>query len=121
METHVIKLADGTKLTAELNGNNYVVDKDVAKKITADNIATATIDDVAHAALVIDSVRVEDGKTWIVVHEQTQAEKDKAENESNMAASLAGLGDLGQIISDLTTSIADIGEKVSALEGKETK
>ena len=36
METHVIKLADGTKLTAELNGNNYVVDKDVAKKIAVD-------------------------------------------------------------------------------------
>lgn len=128
MEKHIIKLADGTELSAELNGNNYIVDGDVTAKLTAENIASATINGVTYTALILDVARIEDNKTWFIVHEQTQSEKDKVESKENMNVSLDGIGDLGQIVSDLTDYIAALGETISALdvrigalEGKEVK
>lgn len=56
-EKHIIKLADGTEYTADLNGNNYVIDKDVREHFTDTNIASATVDGISKGILILDSVR----------------------------------------------------------------
>lgn len=115
-EKHIIKLADGTEYTADLNGNNYVIDKDVREHFTDTNIASATVDGVSKGILILDSVRYEESKTWVVFHEQTPQEKEKADTKADIGISLSGIDDLGAVVSDLVTAIDDLSAALAEKE-----
>ncbi len=77
-EKHTIVLADGTKLeNLELNGNNYVSEAPVsAELLTEENLAGVTIDGTVHEQMVLDALQEFEDKTWIVVRDITEAEKE---------------------------------------------
>lgn len=115
-EKHIIKLADGTEYTADLNGSNYVIDKDVREHFTDTNIASATVDGVSKGILILDSVRYEESKTWVVFHEQTPQEKEKADTKADIGISLSGIDDIGAVVSDLVTAIDDLSAALAEKE-----
>lgn len=101
-----IKLADGTELTATLNGNNYIVKGDKTSKITAETVKTITIDGETFEDMALDSVQYEEKQTWFVVHKKTTEEMQKE-------ADAAEIESLKNQLADANAAVAELSELVA--------
>lgn len=72
--SHEILLKDGTTITAELNGNNYITQQKVTEAML-ENLAGMTIDGVEQIDAVLSNLWKEKDGTHIVFGVKTEADK----------------------------------------------
>lgn len=80
METVEIVLKDGYKITAELNGNNYIPESTVADaELTRANLETITIDgeEKTNMACINNFIDVVDNKQHLIFREVSTEELEK--------------------------------------------
>ena len=103
-----IKLADGTELTATLNGNNYIVKGDKTSKITAETVKTLMVDGETFENMALDSVRYEEKQTWFVVHKKTPEELQKEVDAAEIASLKAQLEDANIATAELSELVGTL-------------
>ena len=79
---YIIKLNNGTILTdLTLNGNNFISDKIISDDIFTNNLDKVEISDGKSTQIYQDMImvanRVIDGKSWFILAEKTQEQKEK--------------------------------------------
>lgn len=105
-----ITLNDGTVLDKlELNGNNYISPKVIEDSVFTGNLDTVTITDGKTTETFTDmklmSNRVEGGKSWFVLGEKTEQEK-------NMERLVAALTINAESITDVQMALAEVYELI---------
>lgn len=85
LATNRIRLHDGTVLNCQLNGTEYETKEKVDASIfTDENLASVTIDGVAHGSMKLVHSYPFNGGTRFALREYTEEEKTLAKMQSNL-------------------------------------
>jgi hypothetical protein len=115
---YTIKLNNGTIISnLVLNGNNFISDKIISDDIFTNNLDKVEISDGKSTQIYQDMMlvanRVIDGKSWFILAEKTQEQKEKEELEKCINDIYATLVSKGlKTINDLPN---ELQSKVSKL------
>ena len=105
-----ITLHDGTVLDElELNGNNFISEKVINDSVFSGNLDTVTISNGETTETYTDmkllSNRVDDGKSWFVLGEKTEQEKE-------MERLVSALSVNEESITDVQLALAELYEMI---------
>ena len=123
---YTIKLYDGTVLeNLTLNGNNFISDKIISDDIFTNNLDKVEISDGKSTQIYQDMMlvanRVIDGKSWFILAEKTQEQKEELENSiADIYATLIskGLKQAKDLPDKLQSKISKIVDKQNKIENK---
>ena len=87
---YTIKLNNGTIISnLVLNGNNFISDKIISDDIFTNNLKKVEISDgkstQIYQVMMLVANRVIDGKSWFILAEKTQEQKEKEALENNIS------------------------------------
>ena len=125
---YTIKLSDGAILdNLELNGNNFISKKIIPDKIFNENLKSVTISDgentETHHDMILIANRVIDGKSWFILVEKTQEQKEKEELEkciNDIYATLVskGLKTINDLPNEFQLKVSKIVDIQSKMQNK---
>ena len=121
---YTIKLYDGTVLdNLTLNGNNFISDKIISDDIFTNNLDKVEISDGKSTQIYQDMMlvanRVIDGKSWFILAEKTQEQKEKEALEKCINDIYATLVSKGlKTINDLPNELQSKVSKVIDMQNK---
>ena len=121
---YTIKLYDGTVLdNLVLNGNNFISDKIISDDIFTNNLDKVEISDGKSTQIYQDMMlvanRVIDGKSWFILAEKTQEQKEKEALEKCINDIYATLVSKGlKTINDLPNELQSKVSKVIDMQNK---
>jgi len=113
-----IKLNNGTIISnLVLNGNNFISDKIISDDIFTNNLDKVEISDGKSTQIYQDMMlvanRVIDGKSWFILAEKTQEQKEKEELENNISdiyatLILKGLKTINDLPNELQSKVSKL-------------
>jgi len=123
-----ITLADGSELTdLELNGNNFISNDIIADTKFNGNLGTVMISDgesmETHRDMILVANQVFGGKSWFILVEKTQEQKEKEELEkciNDIYATLVskGLKTINDLPNEFQLKVSKIVDIQSKVENK---
>ena len=115
---YTIKLNNGTIISnLVLNGNNFISDKIISDDIFTNNLDKVEISDGKSTQIYQDMMlvanRVIDGKSWFILAEKTQEQKEKEELENNISdiyatLILKGLKTINDLPNELQSKVSKL-------------
>lgn len=100
-----ITLSDGSQIeNLELNGNNYIAPRELSNAVFEGKLSTVRIFDLeseteeVHTDMVLISNRIHDGKSWFILAEKSEDQKERERLDSTFTDIEMALAEVYEMI-----------------------